>query len=133
MRTRAWAVGFVALFLVAGAPVRAEDEPLDTEAPADTEAPLDEAVSKCVTRCETQHDACQAAAKAQADDCERQKRTCDAGCAQCRRMNGPRVVYCVQDCDRCRNRLAASPCAKPATGGDDCARTLDKCLERCGP
>jgi hypothetical protein len=100
---------------------------------ADTEAPADEAVSKCVTKCETEHDTCTAAAKAQASDCERQKATCDQGCSLCTRMYGPQVVYCVQDCESCRAKLAASACGKPPKGDAECAPALEKCLERCGP
>ena len=118
----------LASLLCAATTGRAEDTGADTEAPAD------EAVSKCVTRCESAHDACAAAAKAKADDCERQKAVCDTGCARCARMKGgPLVVYCVNDCEGCRAKLAASPCAKPDTDDAECARALESCLERCGP
>lgn len=101
---------------------------------ADTEAPADEAVSACVTKCEAQHDTCAATAKAEAAACERQQATCDRGCTLCTRMYGPQVVYCVNDCEACRAKLAASPCAKPPKSDDpECAKALEGCLERCGP
>jgi len=100
---------------------------------ADTEAPSDEAVSKCVTKCESEHDKCAATAKARKDDCERQKSTCEQGCSMCTKMYGPQVVYCVNDCAACRNRISASPCAKNAADDTDCTHALDACLERCGP
>jgi len=99
---------------------------------ADTEAPADEAVSKCVTTCESQHDACAAAAKAKATDCDKQKAVCDGGCSTCTRLYGPQVVYCVQDCEKCRGNYAASACGKPPAD-DACAKELEACLERCGP
>ena len=100
---------------------------------ADTEAPADEAVGKCVTACEAEHDQCVVAAKGRKDDCQRQKSTCESGCATCTRMNGPLVVTCINDCAACRNRINASPCAKDAGDDTDCTRALDACLERCGP
>ena len=100
---------------------------------ADTEAHADEAVGQCVATCESQHDACVAATKAREADCERQKATCDRGCALFTRMYGPQVVYCVGDCETCRAKLAASPCAKASPDGADCTHAFDACLERCGP
>ena len=110
----------------------ADTHAADTEA-ADTEAPADEAVGKCVTACETEHDKCTAAAKVQKDDCERQKTSCETGCSSCTKMYGPLVVTCIDDCAACRNRVAASPCGKDAADDTDCTRALDACLERCGP
>ena len=72
-------------------------------------------------------------AKARKDDCERQKSTCEQGCSMCTKMYGPQVVYCVNDCAACRNRISASPCAKDAADDTDCTHALDACLERCGP
>jgi len=121
-------LGAIALAgLLCAAPGWAQDDGVDTEA-----AP-DEAASKCVTGCESQHDACEAAAATQAADCERRKTTCDQGCALCTRMYGPQVVYCVNDCEACRAQLAASPCSKPPKADDECTRALERCLERCGP
>jgi hypothetical protein len=127
-----------------GAAAWAEDDEAgeaDTEEPAaqtdtddDTEAPADEAVGKCVAKCEAEHDTCAAAAKAKADSCERQKRFCDAGCARCTRMKGgPNVVYCVNDCETCRAQIAKGPCGKPPAADGDCETALESCLERCGP
>lgn len=107
----------------------AEDPAADT---TDTEAAGDQAASACITKCEAEHESCTAAAKTRADDCARQQAACNSRCGMCKRMYGPQVVYCVQDCEACRARLAASPCAKPAEDAD-CTRTLEACLERCGP
>jgi hypothetical protein len=123
-----WGAIVLAGLLCAAATGWAQDDEADTEAPADA------AVSKCVTTCESQHDTCAATAKAKAADCAKQEAVCDDGCARCARMKGgPLVVYCVNDCAACRNRLAASPCATPGTGDEECTRALDTCLERCGP
>lgn len=100
---------------------------------ADTEAPSDEAVSKCVTKCESEHDKCAADAKSRKGDCERQQSSCDQNCSMCTRMSGPQVIYCANDCNACLARIKASPCAKGGDDDADCTRALDACLERCGP
>lgn len=114
----------VLLALVVAGGVRAED------ADEAIDGPEDAAVARCLTACETTHDGCRAAAKSKVDACERQKRTCEAGCNTCRSLYGPQVVYCVQDCEACRARLPAS-CDE---GGEaECDRALQTCLDRCGP
>ena len=75
---------------------------------------------------------CAAGAKAKAADCDKQKAVCDGGCSTCTRLYGPQVVYCVQDCEKCRGNFAASACGKPPAE-DACAKELETCLERCGP
>ena len=101
---------------------------------ADTEAPSDEAVGKCVTKCEAEHEKCASDAKSRKSDCERQQRSCDQTCALCSRMpNSPQGIYCINDCNACVAKIKASPCAKDGDAEGDCTRTLDACLEGCGP
>jgi hypothetical protein len=100
---------------------------------ADTEAASDEAVGRCVTSCEAEHEKCASDAKSRKSECDRQQSSCDQSCALCTRLNGPQVMYCANDCNACLARIKASPCAKGGDDEADCTRALDACLERCGP
>ena len=128
--TRRVCTGVVATML-AGLLVTAPGAWAEDDA-GDAEAPADAGVSECVAACEATHDTCAATAKAEAADCARQKRACDDGCSLCTRMYGPLVVSCVQDCEVCRARLAASPCARSGdAAANECETALEGCLERC--
>ena len=126
-RHRPWMGALVLAGLLAAVTGWARDEEADTEAPAE------KAADKCAAACESQHAACVSTVKAHAADCERLKIGCERNCWLCPRLNGPASVGCVTDCERCRDRYAASQCTTAPPNDAECDSTRDACLERCGP
>jgi hypothetical protein len=112
----------VALALVLAAAAAAEDAPQELEASADEE---------CVAGCEARHADCTRSAQTKSGDCERKRRSCDDTCAPCLSLQGPPVVYCVQECETCRAQLARMTCPPSSKARAACGRTRDACRNDC--
>jgi len=124
MRRRRLGLGGVALaILLAGtAAAEAEDAAQELEASADEE---------CVAGCQARHEDCTRTAQTKGGDCERKRRACDDTCAPCLSLQGPPVVYCVQECETCRAELARMTCPPTSAARTACTQARAACLKDC--
>jgi hypothetical protein len=122
MRRGKLGLGGLALAILLAAAASAEDAAVELEESADTE---------CVAGCEARHEDCVRAARAKRADCEVKRRACDDTCAPCLHLQGPPVVYCVQECESCRAQLARMQCGSTTDARAACGRARDACLRDC--
>jgi hypothetical protein len=122
MRRGGLGFGGLALALLLATAASSEDAVVELDESADEE---------CVAGCEARHEDCVRAAQSTRSECEAKRRACDDTCAPCLHLQGPPVVYCVQECENCRAELKRLPCAPTTDARAACGRTRDACLRDC--
>jgi hypothetical protein len=122
MRRGTLGLGGMALAMLLAATAAGEDAAVELERSAD---------DKCVAGCEARHEDCIRTARAKSSECEKKRRACDDVCAPCLQLQGPPVVYCVQECENCRAEAARMKCSPTIDAHASCGRARDACLKDC--